>query len=336
MKVFVTRATGYIGGSVAIRLLKTGHHVMGLVRSEENAALTTLVPNLVGRRQARPCCTISSMAPTGNNILRDRAGTLTGILVAALAGAPTGCATHAADQAGIAPLQAYRQHTVELHVHDSLIKIVHAPRETPASEADLQLWVSTAAQAVQTYYGRFPVERVSVVVETIDGRGAQSGTTFGFGTPVIRMTVGRATVADDLPRDWMMTHEMVHLAFPRVLQEHHWIEEGLATYVEPIARAQAGQLPSERVWLDLIEGLPHGLPRAGDQGLDFTPTWGRTYWGGALYCLLADIQIRGRTDNQFGLQDALRGVLAAGATFKPSGPSSKPCKPATKPLAKRC
>ena len=256
------------------------------------------------------------MAPTGNNMQRDLARPLPGVLVATLAGALTGCAIHAADQAGIAPLQAYRQHTVQLHVHDSLIKIVHAPRETPASEADLQLWVSTAAQAVQTYYGRFPVQRVSVVVETIDGRGAQSGTTFGFGTPVIRMTVGRATVADDFPRDWMMTHEMVHLAFPRVLQEHHWIEEGLATYVEPIARAQAGQLPPERVWLDLIEGLPHGLPRAGDQGLDFTPTWGRTYWGGALYCLLADIQIRSRTDNQFGLQDALRGVLAGGGNIQ--------------------
>ena len=252
------------------------------------------------------------MAPTGINMQRDRAGTLWVVLVAAL----TGCATHAVDQAGIGPLQAYRQHTVQLHVHDSLIKIVHAPRETPASEADLQLWVSTAARAVQTYYGRFPVERVSVVVETIDGRGAQSGTTFGFGTPVIRMTVGRATVADDFPRDWMMTHEMVHLAFPRVLQEHHWIEEGLATYVEPIARAQAGQLPPERVWLDLIEGLPHGLPRPGDQGLDFTPTWGRIYWGGALYCLLADIQIRSRTDNQFGLQDALRGVLAGGGNIQ--------------------
>jgi hypothetical protein len=66
------------------------------------------------------------------------------------------------------------------------------------------------------------------------------------------------------------------------------------------------------VWRDLIEGLPHGLPRAGDRGLDFTPTWGRTYWGGAMYCLLADVEIRKRTGNRHGLQDALRGVLAGG------------------------
>lgn len=39
MKVFVTGATGYIGGSVAERLVGSGHEVLGLVRSEEKALL---------------------------------------------------------------------------------------------------------------------------------------------------------------------------------------------------------------------------------------------------------------------------------------------------------
>jgi nucleoside-diphosphate-sugar epimerase len=38
MKVFVTGASGYIGGSVAAALLEAGHSVRGLVRSEERAA----------------------------------------------------------------------------------------------------------------------------------------------------------------------------------------------------------------------------------------------------------------------------------------------------------
>ncbi|MFA6117595.1 MAG: NAD-dependent epimerase/dehydratase family protein [Sphingomonas sp.] len=37
MKFFVTGATGFIGGSVAHRLLADGHHITGLTRSEENA-----------------------------------------------------------------------------------------------------------------------------------------------------------------------------------------------------------------------------------------------------------------------------------------------------------
>jgi len=39
MKVFVTGATGYIGGSVAARLVALGYQVVGLVRSKEKAPL---------------------------------------------------------------------------------------------------------------------------------------------------------------------------------------------------------------------------------------------------------------------------------------------------------
>jgi nucleoside-diphosphate-sugar epimerase len=39
MKIFVTGATGYIGGSVAERLIASGHHVVGLVRSPQSIPL---------------------------------------------------------------------------------------------------------------------------------------------------------------------------------------------------------------------------------------------------------------------------------------------------------
>jgi hypothetical protein len=116
---------------------------------------------------------------------------------------------------------------------------------------------------------------------------------------------------------------MMHLAFPSVPEEHHWIEEGSATYVEPIARARAGDLTPEKVWGDLVDGLPKGLPQAGDRGLDFTPTWGRTYWGGALFCLLADIEIRKRTGNKKGLEDAFRAIFKAGGTIESDWPLAR-------------
>jgi len=61
--------------------------------------------------------------------------------------------------------------------------------------------------------------------------------------------------------------------------------------------------------------MPEGLPAEGDRGLDRTHTWGRTYWGGALFCLLADVAIRERSQGERSLDDALKGVLAAGGNI---------------------
>jgi hypothetical protein len=69
------------------------------------------------------------------------------------------------------------------------------------------------------------------------------------------------------------------------------------------------------MWHDVVRDLPQGEPAPGDEGLDHTHTWGRTYWGGAMFCLIADVRIRQQTHNQKGLQDALRGILAAGGNI---------------------
>ena len=175
-------------------------------------------------------------------------------------------------------------------------------------------WVAESATAVTEYYGTFPVRRLHVVIVPLDhGKGVVFGrTTVPGPAPVIRVMLGREIVNEDLRADWIMTHEMVHLAFPSVPEKHHWIEEGIATYVEPIARAQIGDLVAAKIWRDMVDGMPHGLPAEGDRGLDNTHTWGRTYWGGALFCLLADVEIHRRTHDRFGLQDALRAIAKSG------------------------
>src|SRR5260370_39799452 len=67
----------------------------------------------------------------------------------------------------------------------------------------------------------------------------------------------------------------------------------------------------KRVWSEMARFMPRGQPAAYDQGLDRTHSWGRTYWGGALFCLLADVQVREQTKNRKGLQDASRAIVAA-------------------------
>src|SRR6266446_6989700 len=52
-------------------------------------------------------------------------------------------------------------------------------------------------------------------------------------------------------------------------------------------------------------------------------TWGRTYWGGALFCLLADVEIHRRAHNRYGLQDALRGIVRAGGNMECDWPLAR-------------
>jgi len=154
---------------------------------------------------------------------------------------------------------------------------------TPPSAAFRQVsleWITRAAKAVTVYYTRFPVTHADIYVHSEPGNSVGRGTASGEGGAHIDVTLGRDITSKALAEgrsSWLMTHEMVHLALSGVQEQHHWLEEGLATYVEPIARVRAGELNASQVWSDMVEGMPNGEPATGDEGLDRTPTWGRTY-----------------------------------------------------------
>jgi hypothetical protein len=215
----------------------------------------------------------------------------------------------------------------ELKVGGGTLQVDFAAGSLDLSQDAILTHIRAAATAVATYYGRFPVERDRIlVVPWPDRGGVGGGTTWGdmAGFPAMtRIHVGQHATADDLNDDWMMTHELVHTAFPSLPDDQHWMEEGLATYVEPIARVESGELKPRQIWRDMVRDMHKGEPAEGDRGLDNTHTWGRTYWGGALFCLVADVEIRRQTGNKKGLQDALRAIVAQGGTIDHEWPLDK-------------
>lgn len=110
------------------------------------------------------------------------------------------------------------------------------------------------------------------------------------------------------------------MGFPNVPRQHHWLEEGIATYVEPAARAQAGLLPVEEVWKRDASRYAQRLAGSGRKRLGSDSFLGQHLLGGALFCLLADVQFRERTGYQRGLQHALRGILEAGGNIEVEWP----------------
>jgi hypothetical protein len=218
------------------------------------------------------------------------------------------------------PYDAFdRMPKTDLDVPSGVIHVAFAGEFALPRDKILQ-WVATSAKAVSTYYGRFPIQSLKLLFVSVEGARVRGGTTWGYRGAAIRIPLGRDANMDDLKRDWVMVHEMVHLALPDMEDRHNWLSEGLAVYVEPIARVQAGDLSPKEIWLAMMRDMPKGLPQAGDRGLDNTDTWGRKYWGGAMFCLFADVEIRKRTNNRMGLQDAMRGVIAAGGNHEVDWP----------------
>ena len=147
------------------------------------------------------------------------------------------------------------------------------------------------------------------------GGSCTRGETLGATGPAVVLRTGSAALVRSTMRDdWVATpradSRAVLPSLLRVLRAGS--RRASATYVEPIARARVGTVTPEKMWGDLVEGIPQGLPEAGDEGLDRTHTWGRTYWGGALFSLVADVELRERTGNQKSLDDVLRAARKAG------------------------
>jgi hypothetical protein len=191
------------------------------------------------------------------------------------------------------------------------IEVVSAPSGLALGESGALAWVKSATDGIANYYESFPAAHTLIVIAP-GYAPVTRGETLGDGGPAIVVRAASGFEAGAIRDDWVVTHELVHATLPTLGRAHAWLEEGIATYVEPIVRVRAGLLSESQYWHDLIEGIPQGLPQPGDEGLERTHTWGRTYWGGALFCLVADVRIREATGDARSFDDALRGIAGHG------------------------
>jgi hypothetical protein len=210
------------------------------------------------------------------------------------------------------PAQESGNDTATLRVPGATIDVTLPDGPMKLSHDELLGWVKNSASTVADYYGHFPVPHLTLKMRSTSGSGIRHGVTYARDGGLIFISVGRDADIAATKEDWVLVHEMIHLAFPNMEDDQHWIEEGISTYVEPVARAREGGMAVKEVWRTFVRDMPKGEPGPDDHGLDNTHTWGRTYWGGAIFCLLADVRIRERTKNRKGLEDALRGINSSG------------------------
>jgi hypothetical protein len=213
------------------------------------------------------------------------------------------------------PAQENAADAATLKVSGATIDVTLPDGPMKLSHDELLGWVKNSASTVADYYGRFPVPHLTLKIRSTSGSGIRHGVTYARDGGLILISVGRDADIAATKDDWVLVHEMIHLAFPSMDDDQHWIEEGISTYVEPVARAREGGMAVKEVWGTFVRDMPKGEPGPGDHGLDNTHTWGRTYWGGAMFCLLADVRIHEHTKNRKGLEDALRGINRGGGNI---------------------
>jgi hypothetical protein len=133
-----------------------------------------------------------------------------------------------------------------------------------------------------------------------------------LGGSVVTVLVGKQAAAQDLYDDWVLVHELLHLGSPLMRDTGPWLNEGIATFYEPILRARAGWKTEDAVWREWISQMPRGIPAMTEIGLENAGRGG-IYWGGALFVLMAEIDALKASGGKIGFSDCLRSVLGEGA-----------------------
>ena len=213
------------------------------------------------------------------------------------------------DRMALGRLEASR-----IQVPGSELRIAVLPSDATVTLADVVPWISEAAGAVATLYGRFPLPSPQVLVIPAGPAGEPvpwAQVLRGGGTSA-QFFVDASRSPEEFRQDWTATHELSHMLLPYILRRDAWVSEGFASYFQNVLRARAGMLPERDAWLKLYNGFQRG--RRGTAGLPLDEAsrdmgqkglYMRVYWSGAAIALLADVELRETSGGRLSLDTAL-------------------------------
>ena len=194
---------------------------------------------------------------------------------------------------------------------EGVLRVAILDGTSAGARADLVDWIGRTAEAEANWWQGFTARQSMVALVPTDARRATGyGRTVSGGGATVMVEVGRDVDRRRLFEDWVLVHELIHTGMPYLRGRATWFMEGAATYIEPILRARAGWLREEDVWREWIAEMPQGAAVFAT-GLG-SASGRQNYWGGALFMLLADLELRRGSDGAKGLEDCLAGALWAG------------------------
>ncbi|MEE8426628.1 MAG: hypothetical protein V3S15_05040, partial [Woeseiaceae bacterium] len=116
---------------------------------------------------------------------------------------------------------------------------------------------------------------------------------------------------DEYYDDWTATHEFSHLMLPYIRSSHRWISEGFAQYYQNVLLARSGAYSELQAWQKLYDGFERGRKSRPDLSPNRAAARGtrdatmKVYWTGAAIALIADVELRRRSNGNESLDDVL-------------------------------
>ncbi|HET6619491.1 MAG TPA: hypothetical protein VFG64_06090 [Dongiaceae bacterium] len=212
------------------------------------------------------------------------------------------------DEAGPLILGDVKGHAV---AGDPELTLAIPPGSFKIAPERLAVWVSAVAEANRRFWGRSPAKGGLAILVPSPRDGVPFGRVLSLGGAVVTVLVGEQATPRQLYDDWVLVHEFIHLGSPLMRDSGAWLNEGFATFYEPVLRARAGWKSEDDVWREWIGSMPRGMPAMTDIGLENAGRGG-IYWGGALFVLMAEIESLKTSNGKIGFSDCLRTVLAEG------------------------
>ena len=195
-------------------------------------------------------------------------------------------------------------------------------------------WVRATAENLAGAYGVFPNPYTNIFLIPIGNYGWDSDSAVSFGRVVrdggetIELMINHNRPIEQFYSEWTPIHEFSHLMLPYLRREQRWVSEGFAQYYQNVFLARAGEHSARDAWQKIYAGLERGRESAPGMSPNeaarapMRDTRMKVYWSGASIALMADVELRRRSNGRESL-DSVLGQLqqcCLPSTYAWSGP----------------
>jgi hypothetical protein len=172
-----------------------------------------------------------------------------------------------------------------------------------AEQAKLRAWVGIVADNVEEAIAPYPFDVHVHFYRSSATAPVPWANTIRSRRQGVNIHVNPDHTRDELLSDWTVYHELAHLLLPYLGRQHSWFAEGFASYMQYQLMHSAGVLSAEEMRTGYREKIERAASRYDLPDRSFIEAspllrarrdFPTQYWGGAVYFLRVDAELRGR------------------------------------------